>query len=122
MRSVGKLDIEAYGSLLRESALGVSLMVSPHPSYPPLDMAHLGLRVVTNTFGPKDLSAWHENIVSAAELTAGAIAEAIATQAAAFEADPAAGDRGQPLRPDYTADGPLFPFADTLAERLGARP
>ena len=54
MRSVGKLEIEAYGSLLRRSALGVSLMVSPHPSYPPLDMAHLGLRVVTNAFGPKE--------------------------------------------------------------------
>ena len=51
MKSVGKLEIEAYGSLLRESALGISLMVSPHPSYPPLDMAHLGLRVVTNAFG-----------------------------------------------------------------------
>ena len=120
MRSVGKLEIEAYGSLLRESALGVSLMVSPHPSYPPLDMAHLGLRVVTNTFGPKDLSSWHENIVSAAAMTAGAIADAIARQAAAFEADPAAGDRARPLRPDYVADGPIFPFADTLAERLGA--
>jgi hypothetical protein len=120
MRSVGKLDIEAYGSLLRESALGVSLMVSPHPSYPPLDMAHLGLRVVTNGFGPKDLATWHENIVSAGSLTAGAIAEAIASQASAFEADPAAGDRARPLRPDYIADGPLFPFADTLAERLGA--
>jgi len=120
MRSVGKLEIEAYGSLLRESALGVSLMVSPHPSYPPLDMAHLGLRVVTNAFGPKDLSSWHENIVSTAAMTTGAIAEAIARQAAAFDADPAAGDRARPLRPDYVAHGPIFPFADTLAERLGA--
>ena len=122
MRSVGKLEIEAYGSLLRESALGVSLMVSPHPSYPPLDMAHLGLRVVTNAFGPKDLSSWHENIVSAAAMTAGAIAEAIASQAAAFEADPTAGDRARPVRPDYVADGPVFPFANALAERLGAGP
>jgi hypothetical protein len=32
MKSVGKLEIEAYGSLLRESALGVSLMVSPTPA------------------------------------------------------------------------------------------
>ena len=57
MRALGKLDLDAYGSLLRESAVGLSLMVSPHPSYPPLDMAHLGLRVVTNGFGPKDLSS-----------------------------------------------------------------
>jgi hypothetical protein len=83
-------------------------------------MAHLGLRVVTNAFGPKDLSSWHENIVSTAAMTTGAIAEAIARQAAAFDADPAAGDRARPLRPDYVAHGPIFPFADTLAERLGA--
>jgi WsaF, C-terminal domain/WsaF, N-terminal domain len=117
---LGKLSIDAYGALLRESAVGLSLMVSPHPSYPPLDMAHLGLRVVTNRFGPKDLSAWHENIVSVASMTADSIADALAAQAAAYDADPGAGDRARPLRPDYLADGPPFPFADTLAEHLGA--
>jgi hypothetical protein len=120
MRALGKLELEAYGSLLRESAVGLSLMVSPHPSYPPLDMAHLGLRVVTNSFGPKDLSTWHENIVSTASLTTAGVAEALAAQAAAFEADPGAADRAAALRPDYVADGPIFPFADTLAERLVA--
>jgi O-antigen biosynthesis protein len=120
MRSLGKLDVVPYGSLLRESAVGLSLMVSPHPSYPPLDMAHLGLRVVTNGFGPKDLSSWHENIVSVSSLTAEAVADALATQTAAFEADPAAGDRARPLRFDYLADGPVFPFAEELANRLGA--
>jgi O-antigen biosynthesis protein len=117
---LGKLSIDAYGGLLRESALGLSLMVSPHPSYPPLDMAHLGLRVVTNRFGPKDLSTWHENIASAATMSADGIADALAAQAAAFDTDPGAGDRASPLRPGYLADGPAFPFADTLAERLGA--
>ena len=120
MRALGKLDLEPYGSLLRESAVGLSLMVSPHPSYPPLDMAHLGMRVVTNGFGPKDLSAWHENITSIPSLTAASIGEAVAAATAAFEADPAAGDRARPLREDFLADGPIFPFADTLAERLGA--
>ena len=41
------------------SAIGISLMVSPHPSYPPLEMAHLGMLVLTNGFGAKDLSTWH---------------------------------------------------------------
>jgi hypothetical protein len=117
---LGKLSIDAYGALLRESAVGLSLMVSPHPSYPPLDMAHLGLRVVTNRFEPKDLSTWHENIASVESVTAHGIAEALAAQAAAFDADPGAGDRARPLRPDYLAEGPPFPFADILAERLGA--
>jgi hypothetical protein len=29
-------------------------------------------------------------------------------------------DRAASLRSDYVADGPIFPFADTLAERLVA--
>ena len=42
LRSVGKLDLEAYARLLRQAAVGISMMVSPHPSYPPLEMAYLG--------------------------------------------------------------------------------
>jgi beta-1,2-rhamnosyltransferase WsaF-like protein len=120
MRSLGKLEIEAYASLLTESAVGLSLMVSPHPSYPPLDMAHLGMRVVTNRFGPKDLTAWHENIVSAGSLTAGGVADAVAAQVAAFEADPHGGEGAHTLESPYLAEGPIFPFAETLAEHLKA--
>ncbi len=95
-------------------------MISPHPSYPPLDMAHLGMLVATNRFGAKDLSTWHQNIRSLASLSAEGIAAALRDLTDAFEADPGAGDRGEPLRPDFLADGPLFPFAEELAERLKA--
>jgi hypothetical protein len=118
LRSLGKLDLGAYGTLLRESAVGLSLMISPHPSYPPLDMAHLGMLVVTNRFGAKDLSTWHENVRSAPALTAEGIAAALREATDAFEADPTAGDRGRPLRGDFLAEGPVFPFAAELAERL----
>ena len=120
LRSLGKLDIAAYGALLRESAIGVSLMVSPHPSYPPLEMAHLGMRVITNRFGPKDLAAWHENIHSLERLSAEGIAGALTAEAAAFDEDPGAGDTARSLRDDYLADGPLFPFASDLAAALVA--
>ncbi len=120
LRSLGKLELAAYGALLRESAVGLSLMISPHPSYPPLDMAHLGMLVATNRFAAKDLSTWHENIRSLAGLSADAIAAALRDLTDAFEADPGAGDRGGPLRPDFLAIGPLFPFAEELAERLKA--
>jgi len=56
LKSVGKLGIDAYASLLSRSAVGLSLMISPHPSYPPLEMAAFGVRVVTNGFANKDLS------------------------------------------------------------------
>ena len=77
------------------------------------------MRVVTNAFGPKDLSSWHQNIVSV-NLTAVAVSDAITTMTRALNANPKAGDAAVALRSDYLADGPLFPFADTLAERLGA--
>ena len=44
MNSLGKLALEDYAMLLRGSAVGLSLMASPHPSYPPLEMAHFGIR------------------------------------------------------------------------------
>ena len=120
LRSLGKLELAAYGALLRESAVGLSLMISPHPSYPPLDMAHLGMLVATNRFAAKDLATWHQNIRSLASLSAEGIAAAVRDLTDAFEADPGAGDRGGPLRPDFLADSPLFPFAEELAERLKA--
>ncbi len=42
-----------YARLLRQSDVGLSLMLSPHTSYPPLEMAACGATVVTNTFGVK---------------------------------------------------------------------
>ncbi len=118
LRSRGTLDLAAYGRLLRESAVGLSLMISPHPSYPPLDMAHLGMLVATNRFAAKDLATWHQNIRSLDSVSAEGIAAALSNLTAAFEADQGVGDRGQPLRPEFLADGPLFPFADELAQRL----
>ena len=74
LRSIGKLDLPAYASLLREAAIGVSLMISPHPSYPPLEMAHLGMLVLTNRFAGKDLSTWHSNIHTTDDLSAEGLA------------------------------------------------
>jgi hypothetical protein len=62
--SVGKLSIEEYAKLLEESYAGVSLMCSPHPSYPPLEMSVFGVKTITNTYGNKDLSTFNDNMVS----------------------------------------------------------
>ena len=47
------LDMEGYAALMRRADLLLSLMLSPHPSYPPLEMAACGGVVVTTTFGSK---------------------------------------------------------------------
>lgn len=62
IQSVGKLSLESYSQLLAEAFAGISLMLSPHPSYPPLEMAHFGVQVITNNFGSKDLSGFHPNL------------------------------------------------------------
>ena len=55
-----------YGEFIRSVDLGFILMSTPHPSYPPLDIASSGGAVVTNRFGSKqDLSRYSDNIIMA---------------------------------------------------------
>ena len=62
--SVGKLTIEEYAQTLKESYAGISLMCSPHPSYPPLEMSVFDVKTITNTYANKDLKDFNENMVS----------------------------------------------------------
>jgi len=49
-----------YAALLGGSDVLLSLMLSPHPSYPPLEMAAAGGAVVTNVFGVKTAEAMRQ--------------------------------------------------------------
>ena len=75
--SVGKLSIEDYARLMKEAYAGLSLMVSPHPSYPPLEMSTFGVKTVTNRYANKDLSGFNENIVTLPSMTPDCIAETL---------------------------------------------
>jgi O-antigen biosynthesis protein len=77
VRTPGVLGWDDYLALLTTAHLGVSLMASPHPSYPPLEMAASGLVVVTNRWGPKDLGPLSERFVSC-EPDASDVARALA--------------------------------------------
>jgi hypothetical protein len=118
LHSVGKLSLDQYASLLHESAVGASLMISPHPSYPPLEMAHYGVLTVTNRFASKDLATWHDNIVSLDRCTPEAIAEALAGQCVRFLNDPETGYRGRSRAPGYLENTPPFDFLPGLAQDL----
>ena len=50
LRSAGFLTLDHYAKLLCSCRIGVSLMLSPHPSYPPFEMALGGLHVITNNY------------------------------------------------------------------------
>lgn len=64
VRSLGKLPLKKYADIMLEAYLGIDLMVSPHPSYPPLEMATFGMRVITNSYANKDLSSFDNYIIS----------------------------------------------------------
>ena len=66
---LGKLPLSEYADLLSRAAIGVSLMVSPHPSYPPLEMSFAGCITITNCYESKNLSLNNDNILSIDELT-----------------------------------------------------
>lgn len=55
---------KAYGEFTKSVDLGFCLMGTPHPSYPPLDLAASGAVVLTNKFGRKDdLRKYSDNII-----------------------------------------------------------
>ena len=81
-------------------------MISPHPSYPPLEMSHLGLLVLTNRYDEKDLSRAHPNIASIEAMTVSGFAEGLAALCRRFEADPGAGDHARTHVPEFLDAGP----------------
>src|ERR1017187_1594098 len=73
---IENLGWHAYQQLLRRMGLGLSLMASPHASYPPLDLAAAGAAVVTNTFGSEkqSLDQYSANIICSDPSVAGLVA------------------------------------------------
>jgi hypothetical protein len=112
VQSLGKLPFEDYPDWLAGIDLGLSLMQSPHPSHPPIEMAAAGARVVTNRFAAKDLSALSPAILSCAA-TPAALAAGLA--AAWDMPPPAEADRRIDLSP---LGEPLVRVTDRLADRL----
>ncbi len=66
-----------YAALAGTMDVALSLMYTPHPSYPPLDLAASGAVVVSNRHGPKtDLSSYCGNILLA-DLTVPSMLQAL---------------------------------------------
>ena len=84
LHSVGKLSLEEYAKMMLETYMGVSLMVSPHPSYPPLEMATFGIHVVTNRYDNKNLSSFSKQIHSLDRCSATAVSKNLEHLASQF--------------------------------------
>ena len=85
LKSIGKLSLEDYAQILLDTYAGVSLMVSPHPSYPPLEMAAFGVKTITNRFSNKDLSDFSDNIISLDTCSSADVAQALLDVCSAFD-------------------------------------
>ncbi len=71
-----------YRDFLGTVDLGLSLMASPHPSYPPLDLAAGGSVVVTNTWpGKPDLGAVSDRIVATSPDLGGVVSALVQAEA-----------------------------------------
>ena len=121
IEKLGKISLSDYGQLLSRSAIGVSLMISPHPSYPPLEMAEAGMRVITNSYENKNLSALHENITSFDRFDMDEVAALLTNIAQQWETDPQAGWRSKPKVDWFFGSLTNLPdVAGKIAELLGA--
>lgn len=101
---VGKLSLEFYIDELQRAAVGLSLMASPHPSYPPLEMAHFGALTISNSFEGKAISGWHENIIDSSLANAEIIAGNLKDACQRFDCDNSIGLRGLSLKPHYVEE------------------
>lgn len=73
--SYGKVSLDQYAKEMLHSYIGISLMMSPHPSYPPLEMSTFGIKTITNKFANKDLFNFNSNIISLSDATPENIAD-----------------------------------------------
>ena len=115
LHSVGKLSLEEYAKLMLETYAGISLMVSPHPSYPPLEMAAFGIRTITNCYSNKDLASFSENIISLQSCGPLDIANKLCGICLGYTG------YGVPIRSDFSVDGEgqFDRIVGEIVEKLG---
>ncbi len=117
IKTEGKVTLDRYAQHLLDASVGLGLMVSPHPSYPPLEMAEFGVRVITNRFANKNLSGRTKNIVSMADARPTALAKALADACDAFDA----GAIERDTRPAFLGTDDEFPFWEELIGRMSVK-
>lgn len=112
----GPMAWSDYAAFVRRMDVGLSLMYTPHPSYPPLDLAASGAVVVTNRFpGKPDLAEYSPNILCVEPEIASLVAGI--RQAVALSSDRdrvLAGVQGSRFQRDWAAS--MAPALDRLAE------
>jgi O-antigen biosynthesis protein len=118
-KNLGKLTLEDYSSYLRTASVGISLMVSPHPSYPPLEMAEAGIVTITNSCFGKNLGRVANNIISLALVTEDTVAEAIASAILRANVAPELVDGRKSKLGSFVESVPIYPKSGDVRGRKG---
>lgn len=113
LASLGKLSLDEYGKTLRRTSVGLCLMSSPHPSYPPLELAHFGARVVTNDYANKDMKKRHENFHTVTDILPETLARALEAAISNCKIDPDSALSARSHMP-YFLKGSKFECIDPL--------
>jgi glycosyltransferase involved in cell wall biosynthesis len=116
------MSFEDYAKRVRTADLLLSLMLSPHPSYPPLEMAASGKLVVTNSFSVKTaeaMRAFSPNII-VAEPNAESIAVALARAAGRINAGLGSYDPAGAMSLPGSWDESLADLVPALLARIAA--
>jgi len=114
LESVGKLTLIQYAEMMMETYAGISLMSSPHPSYPPLEMSEFGVKVITNTYANKDLSVFNDNIISVTNVSPDNIAEKLKVICLQFND----AYEIKILNPEYVTNDNVFSFIDDIIDEI----
>ena len=112
--SVGKLTIEQYAQTMLDTYAGISLMSSPHPSYPPLEMSVFGIKVITNNYSNKDLSSFNSNITSVASASPSVIAAKLNEICDGYSKEVEIKNEN----PDYIENTHIFDFISDIIKEL----
>lgn len=116
--SKGKVSLEEYADYLLTSKIGLSLMISPHPSYPPLEMAYFGLKTITNSYENKNLSYMHENIVNVDDLRPAVVGSKL-SELSKLENN--AYKNSKTFESSYVSDDEQFDFLDEIVKDFSLR-
>jgi glycosyltransferase involved in cell wall biosynthesis len=120
------LDLAGYAELMRTSDVLLSPMLSPHPSYPPLEMAACGRPVVTTVYGNKTterLAAISPNIIGTPATIEGIAAGLLkAVRFSSRAAQAAAGELGLPATWSESLADVVPRLHAALLEQIGAPP
>ena len=122
LRSLPWMSFEDYAKRMRESDLLLSLMLSPHPSYPPLEMAACGNMVVTNSCSVKTeqrLRSISPNIL-VAEPNADDVARVLMKAVGRINAGLPSFDPSGRIDSPATWDESLLELSKTLKDRISS--